>query len=165
MGLRRISGGHATRVTARPGRSRGLRPGSRRDHEPRRRLFRLYARGVDLGAPISYEVLSRGTPIYSADGVPIGAVVHVLAAEDEDVFDGIVIGGHPFGTQHRFADADEIDGIFERGVVLKLDRSGCEQLPEPSANPAVMRDDPAQSRADIRREKLRRAWDLISGNY
>jgi uncharacterized protein YrrD len=119
---------------------------------------------VDLGQPISYEVLGRGVPVYSADGQTIGKVAHVLAAEDEDVFDGIVIGQHMFGHDHRFADADDVDAIYEEGVVLKLDRAACEQLPKPSANPAVMRDDPAESKADFRRERLRRAWDLISGN-
>jgi PRC-barrel domain len=124
----------------------------------------LYAARVDLGQPISYEVLDRGTPVYSADGDRIGKVAHVLAAEDEDVFDGVVIGEHAFGEEHRFADADDIDAIYEHGLVLKLDRAECERLPKPSANPAVMRDDPAESRADIRHEKLMRAWDLISGN-
>jgi hypothetical protein len=57
---------------------------------------------MDLGEPASYEVLSRGTPVYCADGERIGTVAHVLAAE---------------------------------------------------------------GKADFRREKLRRAWDLISGNY
>lgn len=120
---------------------------------------------MELGEPISYEVLAAGTPVYSADGERIGKVAHVLAAEDEDVFDGIVIGEHVFGAEHRFADADDIEKIYEHGVVLKLDRAASEQLPEPTANPAVMRDDPAESQADARRQKLKRAWDLISGNY
>jgi uncharacterized protein YrrD len=119
---------------------------------------------VDLGEPNSYRALSRGTPIYTADGEQIGKVAHVLADEGEDVFDGIVIGEHMFGADHRFADADDVQGIFERGVVLKLDRAASERLPKPSANPAVMRDDPAESRSDRWHEKLTRAWDLISGN-
>jgi uncharacterized protein YrrD len=119
---------------------------------------------MDLGEPSSYEVLSAGTPVYSSDGQQIGKVHHVLAAEDEDVFDGIVIGEHLFGSEHRFADADDIEAIFDRGVVLKLDSAASAELPKPSANPAVMRDDPAESRADFRRQKLMRAWDLISGN-
>jgi len=123
-----------------------------------------YAGAMDLGRPIAYQVLSHGTAVYSADGEEIGKVANVLAAEDEDVFDGIVIGEHRFGREHRFADADDIQAIFEQGVVLKLDTAQCEQLPQPSANPAVMRDDPAESRADRRHEKLMRAWDLISGN-
>lgn len=120
---------------------------------------------MDLGAPISYQVLAHGTSVYSADGEQIGKVSHVLAAEDEDVFDGIVIGEHLFGSEHRFADADDIDQIHEHGVLLRLGRDQCEQLPKPSPNPAVMHDDPAESRGDFRREKLMRAWDLISGNY
>jgi hypothetical protein len=82
----------------------------------------------------------------------------------EDVFDGLVIGEHAFGEEHRFADADDVQAIFEQGVVLRLDRAGCEGLPKPSANPAVMHDDPAESRSDVRHAKLMRAWDLLSGN-
>jgi uncharacterized protein YrrD len=125
----------------------------------------LYADAVDLGQPCAYAALTPGTPVYSADGERIGKVAHVLAVEDEDVFDGIVIGEHIFGEEHRFADADEVERIYEHGVVLKLGRSECADLPKPSANPAVMRDDPAESRSQVRHEKLRRAWDLISGNY
>ncbi len=120
---------------------------------------------MDLGQPIAYQLVTPGTPVYSSDGEQIGKVAHVLAADDEDVFDGIVIGEHASGQEHRFADADDVAEIFEHGVVLKLDRAACAQLPKPSANPAVMRDDPAESRADIRREKLTRAWNLLSGNY
>ncbi len=145
----------ALRMSRRP----GLAATAARTH-PRR-----YADRVDLGAPISYEVLEPGTPVFSSDGEQIGKVAHVLAAEDVDVFDGVVIGEHAFGSGHRFADADEIGSIRERGLVLTLDRAACERLPKPEANPAVMRDDPAVSAADVRRDKLRRAWDLISGNY
>jgi uncharacterized protein YrrD len=120
---------------------------------------------VDLGSPISYEVLAPGTPVYSTDGEEIGKVSHVLAAEDLDVFDGVIIGEHAFGEEHRFADADDIEAIYERGLVLKLSRAESEELPKPSANPAVLRDDPGESKAEIRHEKLRRAWDLISGKY
>lgn len=120
---------------------------------------------MDLGAPISYEGLEPGTPVYSADGERIGTVAHVLAAEDEDVFDGIVIGEHIFGEEHRFADADDVARIYEQGVVLRLDRAACEWLPKPSANPAVMHVDPGEAPDGYLHRKLRRAWDLISGNY
>jgi hypothetical protein len=116
---------------------------------------------MDLGAPISYLVLERGTEVLSADQQSIGRVEHVLADEREDVFDGIVIARAGIGRGHVFADADEIDGIYERGVVLKLDEPACEQLPEPSANPAVVGEDPG----DRITGKLRRAWDRLSGNY
>jgi uncharacterized protein YrrD len=125
----------------------------------------LYPAGVELGPPISYEVLQQDTPVYSSDGHEIGKVAHVLAVEDADVFDGIVISEHLGSHGHRFADADDIGEIHEHGVLLKLDRAAAEQLPEPTANPAVMRDDPAAGASGALAGKLRRAWDYISGNY
>jgi hypothetical protein len=126
--------------------------------------------GVDAGVPISYQVLQAGTSVYSSDGVAIGSVVHVLAVEDEDVFDGIVIAeldrDHlPGGSEHRFADASVIESIHEHAVTLRLTAAACHDLPEPSANPAVMRDDPADGGASDLGSKLRRAWDRLSGNY
>lgn len=118
----------------------------------------------DLGDPISYEVVQKGTPVYSADGERIGEVGHVLADEREDVFDGIVVSEHLGRHGHRFADADDIDRIYEHGVVLKLDRAASEALPEPTANPAVMFDDPAEP-GGRSHDKLRRAWNLVSGKY
>lgn len=120
---------------------------------------------MDLGPPVSYEVLEPGTPVFSSDGHKIGEVAHVLAAEHEDIFDGIVIAEHHGRHGHRFADADDIDQIHTAGVLLKLDQHAAEQLPEPSANPAVMHDDPAETNREARRMKLRRAWDLLSGKY
>ena len=122
---------------------------------------------MDTGAPISYEVLEPGTPVYSADGERVGAVAHVLAVPEEDVFDGIVISGES-GTllhDHRFADADDVGRIYERAVMLKLDASACDQLPRPTANPAVIRDDPTEGPPGHLHAKLQRAWDLLSGNY
>ena len=119
---------------------------------------------MDLGEPTSYLALRTGTPVFSCDGKQIGKVHHVLAATDEDVFDGIIIGEHVLGTEHRFADADDVEEIFEHGVVLRLDGVSCTGLPKPSPNPAVMDDDPAESRSDFRRQRLMRAWDILSGN-
>lgn len=116
---------------------------------------------MDLGAPISYLVLERGTDVFSSDDQPIGRVEHVLADDREDVFDGIVITRSGIGRGHVFADADDVGQIYERGVVLKLDKRASEQLPEPSANPAVVGEDPG----DRITGKLRRAWDRLSGNY
>jgi uncharacterized protein YrrD len=119
---------------------------------------------MDLGEPSSYFALSAGTPVYSCDGSQIGKVHHVLGDTHEDVFDGIIIGEHVLGTDHRFADADDVEAIYDRGVVLKLDGTSCADLPKPSPNPAVMRDDPAESGSELRRQRLMRAWDRLSGN-
>jgi uncharacterized protein YrrD len=119
----------------------------------------------DLGQPSSYLTLAQGTPVYSSDGENIGAVEHVLAAEDEDIFDGIVIDRSVLPGGHRFVDAPHIEEIYDRGLVLKLDRAAADALPEPGENPAVMDADPAEAEESELTRKLRRAWDLISGNY
>src|SRR5215211_3438980 len=96
----------------------------------------------DLGAPVSFLALDEGTAVYAADGEEVGQVAHVLANEEEDIFDGIVIA-HGLG-RHTFADA--------------------EPLPEPSENPAVMEETSEDEESSLS-DKLRRAWDLLSGNY
>jgi len=89
----------------------------------------------DLGAPVSYLALEEGTAVVSADGEEVGHVAHVLADEESDIFDGIVIS-HGLG-RHTFADAEQVGEIHERGVMLTLTTAEAEALPEPSENPAV----------------------------
>jgi hypothetical protein len=117
---------------------------------------------MDLGDPISYLVLEDGTPVVSADGTRIGTVEHVLADTGTDVFDGLIVDTQ---SGHRFADASQIDAIHERGVVLGLDADAAARLPEPSENPAAMGADPDDVTPDGLDDKLRRAWDYLSGNY
>jgi sporulation protein YlmC with PRC-barrel domain len=114
---------------------------------------------MDLGNPASYLVLADGTPVLSSDGREVGKVEHVLADADSDVFDGIIVSG-PRG--HRFADASLVEAIYERGVVLAA--TG-EQLPEPSDNPATLEASPDDTAPDDLSDKLKRAWDYLSGNY
>jgi hypothetical protein len=56
-------------------------------------------------------------------------------------------------------------GIHERGVVLALDAGRARALPEPSDNPAMMETTAEDLEPDDLGDKLRRAWDLLSGNY
>ena len=119
---------------------------------------------TDLGAPTSYLALDTGVAVMTSDGQEIGSVRHVLAVAEEDVFDGLVLET-PQGV--RFADADLVEHLYERGVVLSIDAAAARQLPEPSENPAELAtgpDDTVSDRADLG-GKLRRAWHLISGKY
>jgi hypothetical protein len=117
----------------------------------------------DLGAPGSYLILEKGLSVYSSDGQPVGKVEHVLAAPDLDVFDGIVIDTSVLPGGHRFADATQVAEIYERGVVLTLAAAAAESLPQPSANPAEIEVGPDDVVPDELHDKLRRAWDRISG--
>ena len=120
---------------------------------------------MELGDPISYLTLEAGTPVLSRDGERVGEVEHVLADAAVDVFDGIVVDVRSGPGGWRFADADQVDSIYERGVVLSLSAIEAAKLPEPSKNAATMAADPSDTEPDDLGDKLRRAWDYISGRY
>jgi hypothetical protein len=120
---------------------------------------------MDLGNPASYLTLADRTPVLTSDGEEIGRVEHVLADADADVFDGLVIDVSAGPGGHRFVDAPQVAEIYENGVVLTLDRAAADRLPEPSANPAALEADPGDTAPDHLSDKLRRAWDYLSGNY
>lgn len=117
---------------------------------------------MDEGAPISYLVLAEDTPVYGSDGGEVGTVKRVLAAEEEDIFDGLVVDT-PDGD--RFVDGDGVGRMFERAVHLEMTAEQVRRLPEPGANPAVMEADPDDSADSELVRRARAVWDRISGNY
>jgi uncharacterized protein YrrD len=121
----------------------------------------------DLGDPSSYLNLSKGAECFTCDGEKVGTVEHVLAAPDEDIFDGIILDTSVLPGGHRFVDAEQVEEIFDRGVLLKIDRQAAEQLPEPAPNPATMEvtaDDVAEDDESSLKRKLHRAWQVLSGD-
>ena len=121
---------------------------------------------LDLGEPRSYLTLEKGAEVYSSDGEKVGKVEHVLAAPDQDIFDGIVLDKSILPGGHRFVDAEQVQECFERGVLLKIDKAAAESLPEPGKNPATMEvgpDELSDPEESPLRQKLERAWDLLSG--
>lgn len=67
----------------------------------------------DDGHAISFQVLRRGTPVRSSDGIQLGTVRRVHEAKREHIFDGIDVDT-PDGM--RFLDAPEVARIAERAV-------------------------------------------------
>ena len=116
----------------------------------------------DLGAPISYLVLEKGADVYDRAGEHIGVVDHVLADPDIDIFDGVIVDASRLPGGLRFADAEQIDELYERGVQLNV---AAEDLHEPTANAATMEATPDDVTESGFTQRLRRAWDYISGNY
>lgn len=119
---------------------------------------------VEYGEPIAYSALKAGTDVISSDGQDVGAVEHVLADEDEDVFDGIVIDVKTGPGGHRFVDAPEVSSCHEHAVLIAIPAADVEKLPEPKPNPAVMENHGVEDSEGALRQKLHRAWDMISGN-
>jgi hypothetical protein len=63
-------------------------------------------------------------------------------------------------------DAEGVAEIYERRVELALDAGEAADLPDPEEAPAELEVDPdtAAGRTTVG-ERVRKAWDLISGNY
>jgi Uncharacterized protein conserved in bacteria (DUF2171) len=83
---------------------------------------------VDEGLPIAYEVLDKGVPVYANGGEQVGTVDHVVSAEREDIFHGVVIRAE---GKKRFVAADQVESIHERGVDLTIDAAAAGALPQP----------------------------------
>ncbi|HEY6762821.1 MAG TPA: PRC-barrel domain-containing protein [Baekduia sp.] len=113
--------------------------------------------------PVSYLTLAKGAPVRASDGADIGVVAHVLADPDADIFDGLIIDVRRGPGGHRFVDASQVAEMDDGGVTLTLDGGAAERLPEPAANPASLAAGPDDIVPPDLGDKLRRAWDLISG--
>ena len=94
--------------------------------------------------PIAYTALRPGTPVRTADGQQFATVESVLAVEDVDVFDGIVVGTDA-GT--RFVDADQITRIFTDHVETNLSADAAAALPPPDQD-AYYKVDPRDDRGN-----------------
>jgi hypothetical protein len=120
---------------------------------------------AEYGQPRSYLEADEGIDVISSDGQRVGALAHVLADDASDIFDGIVIDTATGPGGHRFVDAPEVSEFREYAVLLTIAAAEVEGLPEPSANPAVMQHGGEEDSEGPLAQKLRRAWDLISGRY
>ncbi len=118
----------------------------------------------DLGAKVSYLVAKRGIPVYSSDEVRLGTVVEVLDAPEADLFDGIIFDTTPHKPGgHKFVDAPEVEGIYERVVILLIDAAAAAQLAKPGKNPGSIEVSPDDVAGEPGPSFWRRTWNLISG--
>jgi C-terminal processing protease CtpA/Prc len=115
---------------------------------------------MSYGERISYLALEPGTEVVGSDGERVGRVEHVLADADSDVFDGLVIDLRLGPGGLHFADADQVAEIYEHAVVLTMSGE-----PKPTPAPASLEAHGVEDSESPLQSKLRRAWDLISGNY
>ena len=84
----------------------------------------------DLGAPISYLALERGTAVFASDGEKVGTVDEIRADEEKDIFDGLVVR-HGLLGELQLVIADQVEEIHERGVRLNVDSAAFAELPGP----------------------------------
>ena len=82
----------------------------------------------DPGQRIAYTALEQDTPVFDSEGVEVGKVEAVLAVEQVDVFDGVLIDVGVAKT--RFIDADSVGALYEHRMELKLTAAEVEEQPE-----------------------------------
>ena len=112
---------------------------------------------------ISYQAATLGLPVLTKDGERFGILEHVLAVEEEDIFEGIVVwvGGGGWGerkiqrelsmghqsaahflekfrhNQLRFVEADKVATITVGYIRCDLDQSQVALLQPPSGAPVL----------------------------
>jgi succinyldiaminopimelate transaminase len=140
---------------------------------------------VALGAmdeefQISYEGVTLGVPVLTRDGEEFGILEHVLAVEEEDIFEGIVVWvggggwvarkvqrelsmGHKSATQFletfrhndlRFVPADKVAMITVGYIRCDLDRSEAGLLRPPTSAPVFYANAIDQAGSDRPRQEV-----------
>ena len=84
---------------------------------------------IDEGHSVHYTAVTRGTPVYSSDGVEVARVDDVVDNYREHIFDGIVIETGEGAL--LFVDAPEVARTAERAVTLTIDAEATAKLPAP----------------------------------
>lgn len=85
---------------------------------------------LDLGLPTSYLMLEKGADAYASDETKVGHVDEVRADLTADIFDGIVVRERPLAGRRFYVEAEHVDEIFERGVLLAIDSAAAAALPD-----------------------------------
>jgi hypothetical protein len=110
-----------------------------------------------LGPQVAYLALKDGTPVYDRTGARVGVVEHVM--DEAGIFEGIIVHTYPLPGRHLYADANQVDKIHERGVVLSVERA---DLHDPRIESARRHWGEPEKTLEAR---LRRALDWITAHF
>jgi hypothetical protein len=97
---------------------------------------------MDEGAPIAYEVLEKGVPVYDSEGAEVGKVYYVLDAPETDIFHGIVV--EVPGKGRHVVLAEDIESLHEHGVDLRIAAEDVTARAQPHGGAPVYDEDPGQ---------------------
>lgn len=89
-----------------------------------------------MSDPIAWKAVEQGTPVFSSDGHAVGKVSKIVGDVDADVFTGLAISTHTFGSD-RFVESDQVRGIYPDRIDLALTKEQIDRLPDHTDPPAV----------------------------
>jgi hypothetical protein len=92
---------------------------------------------IDDGHAIHYSAVTRGTPVFSSDGVEVGKVRQMVDNYREHILDGFVIETNDGAV--RFVDGPEVTRTAERGITLAIAASAVAELPPPEPGVGTFR--------------------------
>jgi uncharacterized protein YrrD len=79
--------------------------------------------------PVSYLLVERGWDVVASDGSHLGSVDDVIADEEKDIFNGLVVTAGLFrGT--KYVPSERVSTIVEGRVALDVDVDGFRLLGE-----------------------------------
>jgi hypothetical protein len=81
------------------------------------------------GDPVSWFLIEPGWRVEASDGTAVGRVLEVTGDSSADIFDGLAVASSMF-SKPRYVPAEQVAGIVDGHVRLRIDRSGVEQLDE-----------------------------------
>lgn len=102
---------------------------------------------VDDGHAVHYAAVTRGTPVYSSDGIEIGRVDQVVDNYREHILDGVIF--ETVDRELRFVDGPEVRRTAERGVTLSITAEEASRLSPPEKAPPRFK--PSRTRGRVSR--------------
>ena len=78
---------------------------------------------------VSWRTLGPGADVVAADGARVGAVREVIADEELDIFDGVVVDLRLGPGGLRYVEAGAIAMIFDHRLVLRVPSARVQELP------------------------------------
>jgi hypothetical protein len=100
-----------------------------------------------MADPVSWLMIEPGWKVLASDGSDVGEVDEVAGDSSQDIFNGLAIATTAFGKP-RYVPAEQVDGITEGTVRLKLTKDQVDLLGE-YLEPATSAEIEADSRGGV----------------
>jgi len=81
-----------------------------------------------MSVPVSWFLIRPGWEVHANDGRQVGRVEEVLGAQEQDIFNGLVVATGFFSA--RYVPAERVRGISEGRIDLDLSPDEVDALPD-----------------------------------